>query len=367
LVIEYSNPTYFYESVALKKILSVLKILYFPKVKFVKIVIKEGNIPVTEWVLPAKFVNLYLLGAIDFKELLEKSKWKIAPDYTPKYNLLLAKPKWTIMPKLRTFLNDPSGYFKYMLSLDLYVKDYFLNNFRFDGGIIFPIKNNISSVNKPLMAKPVRSDIARFLGIKKPQVSVLSLSYINKIYKKTFIGISVGYNELMFAGIGGDILHFLGDGRFAVGLGGDYVYKRDPDKFLGIRNWKYHDEYVSLYYVMENPEMHFNLKAGRFLAGDKGVRIEVSRVVNGFEVGFWYTYSDTSNFTGANKNYHDKGIFIRIPLRYFSTTDTAVIGSYSLAPWTRDVGQLAGRPFDLYQEIYRKMPFYIIDTANAKE
>jgi hypothetical protein len=118
---------------------------------------------------------------------------------------------------------------------------------------------------------------------------------------------------------------------------------------------------------MEYPEMQFTIKAGRVLAGDKGVRFEVSRIVNGFEVGFWYTYSDTSDFTGPNKNYHDKGVFVAIPLRMFSTKDTKVVGVYSLSPWTRDVGQLAGRPFDLYREIAPKLPFYLLDKANEKE
>jgi hypothetical protein len=332
LVIEYSNDGYFYESVALKKALSVLQVLYFPKVRTVKVIIKDNNVPVTEVVIPGKEVNLYLLGAIDFKTLLKNSYFKIAPNVKPKYVQTFTRPKWKIMPKVRTFLNDPSGFFKYMVSLDLYLKEYFYNNYRLDAGVFIPLMNNISSVNKPLMSKPVRSDIAQYLGIEHPDFSVLSLSYINRLTNRSFIGVSVGYNELMFAGIGGDILYFPGDGRVVFGVGGDYVWKRDPKTPLGIKNWTYHDEYVSFYYRMEYPEMQFTIKAGRFLAGDKGVRFEVSRIVNGFEVGFWYTYSDTSDFTGPNKNYHDKGVFVAIPLRMFSTKDTKVVGVYSLSP-----------------------------------
>jgi hypothetical protein len=124
---------------------------------------------------------------------------------------------------------------------------------------------------------------------------------------------------------------------------------------------------LSAYYVTKFPELHLSVKAGRFLAGDKGVRFSVSRVIQGFEVGFWYTYSDTSKFTGANKNYRDKGVFVAVPLRMFKWKDTKQVGYYSLSPWTRDVGQLAGRPFDLYRLLMEKMPFYLKDKAQASE
>ena len=367
LIIEYNNKRYFYESVALKKVLSVLTVLSFKNVRLVKIIIKENNIPITEIVIPAKYVNSYLIGAIDFKTLLEKSKISIAPRIYQNTNSFFFQRKLKIMPKLRTFLNDPSGFFKYALSLDIYFNAYFLNNFRVDVGLMIPIINNISTINKPLMEKPVRSDIAYYLEGKNPKLSVLSLSYINSLAPNTFVGISFGYNELMFAGIGGDLLYFFNDGRLAVGIGGDYVVKRDTNSLLGIKNWHYHNEYVSLYYQTFNPHMRFSIKAGRFLAGDKGVRFEVARIVKGFEIGFWYTYSDTSDFTSSNKNYHDKGVFIAIPLRMFSSKDTRTVGYYSLAPWTRDVGQLAGRPFDLYKLLEKKLPFYIKETWMEKE
>ncbi len=367
LYIEFENRGYYFESVAIKKALLVLRVLRFPNVRKVKILLKENNVVVSEITIPGKWVNYYITQSVSFKELLKHSKVKFSSIRTGRSNRFFLPPRWDIFPRLRTFLNDPSGFFKYMFSLDIGITEKFASHWRLDADLFIPFINNISSVNKPLMEKPVRSDIAYYLGRKKPDFSVLSLSYIDKFSPRDFIGISVGYNELMFAGVGGDFIHFFGDGRFAAGLGGDYVYKRDPDKIFGLKNWTFHDEYVSFYYRMRNPEMQFTVKAGRFLAGDKGVRIEVSRIVHGMEVGFWYTYSDTSKFTGPNKDYHDKGVFLRIPLRIWKLRDTQMEADYALAPWTRDVGQLAGRPFDLYRELVKKLPFYIEDTADEEE
>jgi len=367
LVIEYYNASYFYESVALRKALSILRVLYIPGVKRVKFIIKNDNIPVTEVAFSASEINSYLKGELSFEELLAKAEYEIAPRYKPRKFVTLSKPQFIGALKLRTFLNDPSGAFKYKLSYDVGVKEYLFNNFYFNTSVILPIKNNISSVVPPLMDKPVRSDIDEYLNNKHPDVSTLALTYVKPLFKRTFLGVSAGYNELMFAGIGGDIFYFVGDGRLSFSIGGDWVRKRDPDNTLRLKGYGFHDIYAGLYYVTKYPEMHISIKAGRFLAGDKGVRFQLSRVVKGFEVGFWWTYSDTSDFTGYNKNYRDKGVFVAIPLRMFRWRDTKEVGYYSLSPWTRDVGQLAGRPMNVHRLLLEKMPFYLKDKASEEE
>jgi hypothetical protein len=292
----------------------------------------------------------------------------LAPDYKTKRIVYASKPYLSGNLKMRSFLNDPSGAFKYEISYDIIYNQEFMNNFFFVSRLSLPITNNIYSVNEPLMDPAVRSDIDNYLGYKGVKIPVLSLNYISPIMRNTFVGVSAGYNELMFAGVGGDILHFIGDGKLAVGLGGDYVYKRKARTLLDLEKYYFHDYYLSLHYTMAYPEMNFTVKAGRFLAGDKGVRIEVSRIVRGFEVGFWYTFSDTSNFTDPfNRGYNDKGVFISIPLRIFKFKDTPQTISYALSPWTRDVGQLAGRPLNLYRIIRKRTPFYIKAKAEEKE
>lgn len=367
LVIEYSNDTYFYESVALKKILSIFRVVYIPGVYRVKFILKKDNIPVTEITVPAKVINDYLKGELSFEELLSNATYRIAPSFTPREEVTVAKPKYWGAIKLRTFLNDPSGAFKYKLSYDVGINEYLFNNFYLSASAILPIKNNISSVIPPLMKKPVRSDIDKYLNNKHPDISTLAITYISPVADRTFVGISAGYNELMYAGIGGDLIHFLEDGRTALLIGGDWVRKRDSESPFKLKNYGFHDLYAGINYVTKYPEMHISIKAGRFLAGDKGVRFQISRVVKGFEVGFWYTYSDTSDFSSFNKNYRDKGVFVAVPLRMFSTKDTKQVGYYSLSPWTRDVGQLAGRPVDVYRLLLSKMPFYLKDKAEEEE
>jgi hypothetical protein len=94
------------------------------------------------------------------------------------------------------------------------------------------------------------------------------------------------------------------------------------------------------------------VRAGRFLAGDEGVRFEAKRrFASGWEAGIWYTYTNGNDITspGTPTNpYHDKGIFLSMPLETLLTKDTRATAGISLAPWTRDVGQMVASPGDLY-------------------
>jgi len=87
-------------------------------------------------------------------------------------------------------------------------------------------------------------------------------------------------------------------------------------------------------------EMAIDVKAGRFLAGDNGVRFTVSKFINGVKFWAWYCFTDSSAFSDKfNTGYHDKGIGVSIPINLFKGTDSRTAYNYSLTPWTRDTGQ----------------------------
>ncbi|MEF9427632.1 MAG: YjbH domain-containing protein, partial [Candidatus Mariimomonas ferrooxydans] len=87
-------------------------------------------------------------------------------------------------------------------------------------------------------------------------------------------------------------------------------------------------------------DIAIDIKAGRFLAGDNGVRFTLSKSINGVTIWAWYSITDTSVFNDkTSRGYRDKGIGISIPLRLFKGTDSRTAYSYAISPWTRDTGQ----------------------------
>lgn len=84
-----------------------------------------------------------------------------------------------------------------------------------------------------------------------------------------------------------------------------------------------------------------------------GVRFEIKRRFrSGIEFGAWYTLTDGNDITSPGSPsdpYYDKGVFMTIPLNTLLTRDSQAKSRLSLAPWTRDVGQMLECPVDLYQ------------------
>jgi hypothetical protein len=54
----------------------------------------------------------------------------------------------------------------------------------------------------------------------------------------------------------------------------------------------------------------------------------------------WYSVTDTSIFSdNINNGYHDKGIFVSVPIRLFTGKESRAVYGQGVSPWTRDVAQ----------------------------
>jgi hypothetical protein len=225
--------------------------------------------------------------------------------------------------------------------------------------------NNISTSTEPLI-DAVRSDIALY---KEKEVALTRLMY-DQVYKandELYGRISAGYLELQFAGVYGEIATSIMNGRIFLGLSGSAVRKRDPDNAF-----KLSDEYTQVYKTaffntrlnIPEYELALDVKAGRFLGGDKGARFTVSKFINGVTISAWYGITDTSVFKDpANRGYRDKGIAITVPLRIFQGKDSKTTYSYVLSPWTRDVAQDVDQWETLFDFIGRNVKIFFDKDA----
>jgi hypothetical protein len=168
---------------------------------------------------------------------------------------------------------------------------------------------------------------------------------IDKVSDNIHWRFAAGYLEIEYAGLDGEVAMPLKDGILMVGLSGSLVKKREPGSAFELassnntRNY-YYTGFLNARLNLPGPEISLDVKAGRFLAGDKGVRLAVSKVIKGVTVFAWYGWSDTSVFSGSsNRGYHDKGIGVTIPMRLFEGTDSKTTFDYAVAPWTRDTTQ----------------------------
>jgi len=280
---------------------------------------------------------------------------------------------FSLAPNFSAILNDPDGIFKYDLGVQATAKFHVHGGLWLEGAVGASLLENISDLKRPSNSNlpHVRSDLAEYRQASRVKVDQLLLNQYWQPAERVYARASAGLYEEMFGGVGGQVLYLAPGGRWAFDVSADEVRQRDYD---GTGFFPYH-VFTAIgsahYRVPWLSGVTATLRAGRFLAGDVGARVELKRTFkSGIEIGLWYTRTNGNDITspGAPGHpYFDKGIFMRIPLGTLLPRDTGSMASFSLQPWNRDVGQMVVSPGDLYQMAERGWMDNVLDGDGLRD
>jgi hypothetical protein len=342
--VEAANDHYYYNTRAIGIILQVLDQLLPDGIQRVYVILVERGIPIISFATDREDLHNFETGVFKVNEYLSLTDIKTNIYEIPEMPLS-HKQYFTygIKPELQLFLNDPSGFLKMRAGASGWLALHPWKGASLVAGAeVYPV-NNISTVNEPLSI-PVRSDFVEYLE-KDMALSRLMFEQIGKTKYEIFGKFAAGLLETQYAGLDAEIAVPFFKGRILAGLSGSLVKKRDAANPFKLNNDDFSDhydtEFLNARLNLPEVEMASDVKAGKFLAGDKGARITISKFFfNGVILSVWYSLTDTSGFSDPyNDGYHDKGIAISIPLRMFLGRDSRTVYDYSLSPWTRDVAQ----------------------------
>ncbi len=363
LWVDAQNDKYYYSSRAIDVALSILADMAPENIREIHLILKTNGIPIVELVtIKEDMVDLFC-EKLTPNEFLYLSEINTDVIKTPDSKKIHRKYfDYGIKPSFQTFLNDPSGFFKYRLGVSGWSGFHPWKGASFVAGIEgYPV-NTVSTTNKPLSI-PVRSDVVSY---QKKNVVLERLMYdqIQKTKHDVYIRASAGLLEAQYAGFDGEIAMPLLSGRFMVGLGGSFVKKREPGEPFGIKDNPVKEHYTTAFFNtrlnIPEQEISIDLKAGRFLAGDRGTRITISKFFNGIILSAWYSSTNTDIFSDVyNRGYHDKGIALTIPLRMFKGSDSKTCYKFGISPWTRDVAQDIDHFNPLFNFIGRNSKVYL--------
>ncbi len=338
--VEAQNDRYLFPVRAIEAVLDVVAPRMPDSAGYLRVDLKENGVPTVAFITTRAALDLYYAGRIDRERFLALSTFKTDEDRTyVAHTVYRRRLHYQLKPTFETFLNDPSGFFRYRLGITGQVRlDTWTGGSVVVGAEGYPV-NTVSTANKPLSI-PVRSDIVRYKR-EKAALSRLLFEQIGKTRYPLYGRIAAGLLEVEYAGLNGEIAAPFWDGRVLLGAGASLVRKRRPDNPVGLLPGKdFHTAFLKARLNVPEADLWLDVKGGRFLAGDWGARTTLSKSVNGVVLSAWYTVTDTSEFTDPfNRGYHDKGISVTIPLRLFLGRDSKTTFRYSLSPWTRDVGQ----------------------------
>jgi hypothetical protein len=259
-----------------------------------------------------------------------------------------------IMPRVRTFLNNKEGFFKHKIVVQSRLKLYPWTGGLLTGELEHTLYNQYKDIDyDPLEPDATRTDIKLYEERSAPRISMLAFDQIYELPYNILARGAIGIFEPAYAGVGVELFRYFNDGLWGIGFESEIVKKRDFEENFKLRDdldTTYTTGFLNIYaQIWPDQGLEGGLKIGRFLAGDKGFRIDIRRSFKYFTLGGWYTRTDTSIFTSEkNIGATEKGVYIRIPFSIFSDHERRGHFTYGITSFTKDPGQLVRQPRRLY-------------------
>ena len=360
---EFANGKYLSNAKAAGRVLRILLFHSPPEGERITAVLRTRDMPVLRVSVKPDQFRKYIFGEISepvFAKLVEIETTDRVPAEGTEVQARTESDRaltltYGVEPDVETYLLDRTNYVQVRPG----IKPYAMANV-WKGAYAYarydvPFYSNVVSSAEP-PPDAVRSDFARYMD-RSYSFDRLMLDQTFRLTERTFGRLSGGYLEKMYAGVGGEILHFLGDGRLALGVEADWAVKREPDSQFELMDFDAYTLLGNIFYHESALDLTLNAKFGRFLYGDYGAVFDASREFDtGLIVGVWYSVTDSNKFSGFNKGYNDKGLYLSLPMRMFLDHDSPRRLSYSIAPWTRDVAASIFHWQPLYWVGSRLMP-----------
>lgn len=275
-----------------------------------------------------------------------------------------------IRPRMLTFFGTNNGKFKYnmgaIVSPEGYIKDQLYYKIQLGYSIASSMQKIKQHQTNPSCLPIVRSDTLSYL---RPNRLSLEEAYLQKTWNLGygwFFRTATGYFEIAYAGIAGECLFYPVNSNWAIGLECAATYKR---RYQGIAFTNHVKQlkktgyieipftgmqyFLDIYYDCKPLHVDLQMSVGRFLAKDKGVRIELGHYFpSGLRFSLWMTITNGHDRVNG-RVYYDKGFCFVLPLDLFFPRSSRNYLGFSMSAYLRDVGARAKTGASLYDTLYR--------------
>jgi hypothetical protein len=186
----------------------------------------------------------------------------------------------------------------------------------------------------------VRQDRRLYLTEGESGLRRMAIDYLVDLHPNIKAKISAGYLEWMYGGFGGEILYMPDSKRWGLGLDLYWVKQREFDQKFSFKDYDTVTGYLSYYRDIPFYDMRFKISAGKFLAKDTGVHIDISRrFETGARVGGIVALTNC-NAACVGEGSFNKWIYFELPMDLFYTqSSTRGKAGYAWSPLTKDAGQ----------------------------
>ncbi len=194
----------------------------------------------------------------------------------------------------------------------------------------------------------VRTNIREYLTTSDVVLENLQYTHTRQLDRDLYAMGYAGLLENMYGGVGGEILYRPFDAGWAIGVDANWVKQRGFRQNFDFRDYSTWTGHITGYSQTGFWDILAKGSAGRYLAGDYGATLDLSRrFANGVTVGAWATRTDVSAEEFGEGSF-DKGIYFTFPFDAFFARSSTSSGTIAWQPLTRDGGARLGRYYNLY-------------------
>lgn len=260
---------------------------------------------------------------------------------------------YSLSPVLRQSVGGPENFYMYQIGVLADANYWLSDHLLMDGGVFGNIANNYDKfrydgVSNDSSLPRVRTHIREYVQ-NYVYVNNLQANYFQYLGNGFYGQLYGGYLEMMYGGIGGEVLYLPLDSDWAVGVDANYVKQRDWDDMMRFTAYKAPTGNLTAYWrpaFMD--DVLVKMSVGQYLAKDKGGTLDLSkRFDSGVTVGAFATLTNVSKEEYGEGSF-TKGFYISVPMDLLTVKPTRSTPTVSWTPLTRDGGQMLGRQYGLY-------------------
>ncbi|MFB2651872.1 YjbH domain-containing protein [Shewanella seohaensis] len=285
-----------------------------------------------------------------------------------------------ISPTMVQSFGGSEGFYMFNIGVTGSASYRFSDNFEFSSSIYLNLYDNYDKFLYDVPPdgtdlKRVRTLIRQYVHDNPVRVNNLQLTWMDNLSSNISYQAYGGYLEMMYGGVGTEVLYRPLNSQWAFGFDVNYVKQRDPDSMFGffedehqfdpITNRPYRVQtgaltgHATAYYQPDwFPNTLLRVSAGQYLTEDKGITVDFSKQFDsGVIVGAFATKTNLSSEEYGEGSF-TKGFYISVPFDLMTIKSTHSRAFLSWMPLTRDGGQMLGRKYNLFDVSDARAPWY---------
>lgn len=247
-------------------------------------------------------------------------------------------------------LGGPNAFLLYQVAADYDANYHFTPNLWWSGDISANLINNYDkfTYDAPSELPRVRTYVREYLTSSRITLPIFQLTTTQRLDTDLYGMAYAGMLESMYGGAGGEVLYRPMGEHWAIGADANWVKQRGFDQDFSFRNYHVVTGHVTGYFDLGYEGLTLTLSAGRYLAGDWGTTIDMSRTFrNGVRMGAYATFTNVSAQQFGEGSF-DKGIYLSIPFDLMLPSSHAGSANVLWQPLLRDGGARLNKRYTLY-------------------